>query len=427
MPGHKGKGDFGFEKFDITEIDGADVLYKANGIIKESEENATRLFGTAKTLYSTEGSSLAIRAMLYLVKQYAKLQNKPPFILAGRNAHKTFVTATALLDIDVEWMAGENTDNLISCNITADYLEKFLKSFEIKPIAVYVTSPDYLGNVLDIASVSSVCRKYGVLLLVDNAHGAYLKFLPESLHPIDCGADICCDSAHKTLPVITGGAYLHIGKNAPEIFKAQGENAMSVFASTSPSYLILQSLDMANKYLCDNYAEGLSSFLTEVDRLKKTLRSRGYQLFGNEPLKITVAPKSYGYKGYELAALLEKKGIICEFSDPDFMVIMLTLETGVQGIKKLEDALLQIEKKPPVIEFPPKAIQGVKEMTLNQALFSNSKEIDVSDALGMVLAAPSVSCPPAIPIVVCGERITQEAIEAFHYYGINKCYVVDGD
>ena len=427
MPGHKGKDNFGFEKFDITEIDGADVLYKAKGIIKESEDNASALFGTAETYYSTEGSSLAIRAMLYLVKVYANHKNQPPIILSGRNAHKTFVTAAAVMDIEVEWLWGENRDTLISCSITPEYLNSVLEKSENKPVAVYITSPDYLGNVSYISGISAVCKKYGILLLVDNAHGAYLKFLPESLHPIDCGADICCDSAHKTLPVITGGAYLHIGKNCPEILKKHGENAMAVFATTSPSYLVLQSLDMANNYMSQNYNGKLSAFIIEVDKLKKQLRSIGYQLFGNEPLKITIAPKSYGYKGFELEKLLQKKGIICEFADPDFLVVMLTLETGIGGIAKLRNALEEIEKKAPIIEFPPKAVKAERKMTLNQAIFSGSEEIDVKDAIGRIISSPTVGCPPAIPIVVCGEEINQKAVDVFSYYGIEKCYVVIGD
>ena len=262
MPGHKGVGTV--EALDLTEIDGADVLYHASGIIRQSEDNAARIFGTKRTVYSAEGSSLSIRAMLYLTKLYAASVGKSARILAARNAHKTFVTAAALLQLDVQWIFPERPEDIVSCSISAEYLENILA--QELPTAVYLTSPDYLGNIADVGGISAVCRKYGVLLLVDNAHGAYLRFLGR--HPTELGADVCCDSAHKTLPVLTGGAYLHISEKAPKIFFEQAEAAMSIFASTSPSYLILQSLDAANRYLSDGYEAHLAAFAERVVSLK---------------------------------------------------------------------------------------------------------------------------------------------------------------
>ena len=122
MPGHKGVSFVGVEKWDITEITGADVLYSAKGVIKESEMNATSLFDSALTFYSTEGSSLSIRAMLHLVKTYALANGKSAKVIAGRNAHKTFVSASALLDIDVKWLY--STENgVLSCKINLSTLE----------------------------------------------------------------------------------------------------------------------------------------------------------------------------------------------------------------------------------------------------------------------------------------------------------------
>ena len=184
MPGHKGKNFLGMEALDITEIDGADSLYEASGIIRESEENASRLFG-CPTFYSTEGSSQCIRAMLYLAALHAKRQGKRPLIAAGRNAHKTFLTGAALLDLEMLWMYPKNGGNYLSCDLTAQDVEAVLEAE--KPTAVYLTSPDYLGNVADIAGIAEVCHRHGALLLVDNAHGAYL-IRPCRFSP---GARIC--------------------------------------------------------------------------------------------------------------------------------------------------------------------------------------------------------------------------------------------
>lgn len=422
MPGHKGADFLGFERLDITEIDGADSLYEANGIIHKSEKNAGELFG-CPTYYSTEGSSLCIRAMMYLITLYAKKNGQKPLIAAARNAHKTFLSAAAMLDFDIMWLYSKESQNYLSCVPDAKELDASLSDARQTPIAVYITSPDYLGNTADIAAISEVCRRHGCLLAVDNAHGAYLKFLKESAHPIDLGADICCDSAHKTLPVLTGGAYLHISPSAPEMFTQQAKNALALFGSTSPSYLILQSLDAANKYLTD-YAERLQSFLTEVKRLKDDLAAHGYCLSGSEPLKITVSAKEYGYSGNELARILAQKDIICEFSDPDFIVLMLTPENGTDSLQRLKDVLTKIPQKLPILDTPPIINEGEKVLCVREAMLSPSETVSVDESCGRVLAAATVGCPPAVPILVSGERIDSNAIACFKYYGIDKCDVV---
>ena len=422
MPGHKGVDLLGFERRDLTEIDGADSLYAAEGIIRKSEENASALFG-CPTFYSTEGSSHGIRAMLYLMLLYAKQTGRKPLIAAGRNVHKTFLDAAALLDLDVLWLFPQDMDSYLSCNITATELEVVLCAATEKPVAVYLTNPDYLGNLTDMAEIAAVCHKYGVLLLVDNAHGAYLRFLTPSQHPMDLGADICCDSAHKTLPVITGGAYLHLSSSLPPMFMAQAKAALSLFGSTSPSYLILQSLDAVNPYLCD-HPQRLGDFVKEVEALKGVLTAYGYKLYGQEPLKITLHTKPFGYTGIEMAALLRERNVVCEFYDPDYLVMMVTPETGREGLKRLETALLSIPQKAPVTAKPPRFRQTERVCSVREAMLSPAERVEASACDGRVLAAATVGCPPAVPILACGERIDAHTIACFQYYGITQCLVL---
>ena len=422
MPGHKGVPVIGPEGLDITEIDGADVLYDAKGIIRESERSASILFGTADTLYSTEGSSLCIRAMLYLAMLHARMNGRRPLILAGRNAHKVFITGAALVDAQVGWLFSEDASNPISCRIDPAALEERL--IREHPAAVYVTSPDYLGTTSDIRTLAEVCHRHGVLLLVDNAHGAYMRFLSPSLHPMDLGADLCCDSAHKTLPVLTGGAYLHISKHAPVALAQHAQRALSLFASTSPSYLILQSLDAANRYLAGDYPEQLRKVIRRIDQLKTELSALGYRLMGHEPLKLTIAAKSIGYTGTELADHLASHGMVCEFCDPDFMVLMFTPHTAPEAFDHLTDVLLHTGKRPALLSQPPVLNRPEQVMPARDALFAPQESLPVVQSLGRVLASATVNCPPAIPIVVCGERIDETAVQCFQYYGIKECCVV---
>lgn len=421
MPGHKGKAFLGAEKYDITEIEGADVLYSANGIIKESEQNAASLFGSAATFFSTEGSTLCIKAMLSLVCQGKK---ERPLILAARNAHKAFVYAGALLDFDVKWMYGKKGDHLCSLVLTADEVEEYIVSCEKVPDAVYITSPDYLGKLWDIKALAGVCDRHGIPLLVDNAHGAYLGFLRESLHPISLGAAMCCDSSHKTLPVLTGGAYLHISKKG-QAYIPHAEECLSLHASTSPSYLIMQSLDLCNAYLSDGYGEKLSRTADKINELKNSLSSLSFEVAESEPLKLTLLPLSYGYTGNELGEYLYGKKISCEFCDRDALVMMFTPENDDEDFERVLDALSELPKKPYKNLSPlPSAQQAEKKLTLREATFAPCEWISTEKAEGRICASPTVSCPPAIPVAVCGEVITKSSLDIFAAYGIERVRVV---
>ena len=417
MPGHKGLGDT--ERLDITEIAGADSLYEANGIIAESEKNAGEIFG-ANTFYSTEGSSLAIRAMLYLLTLHSGDKCR---VLAARNVHKSFVSAIGFLDIDVEWIAPADELSYLSADIDAEWLRQRFSKGEAIPDAVYLTSPDYLGHVAEIEKIAAVCHEFGVLVLVDNAHGAYLKFLEPSLHPIDLGADMCSDSAHKTLPVLTGGAYLHISRNAPQIFSKEAKRALASFGSTSPSYLILSSLDRANAYAVSGYGEKLCAFAEKVYETKQRLINLGYTLFGEEPLKLTFEAKKYGYLGTDLSKILYEGGIVSEFADSDYLVLMLTPENTDAELLRLELALSEIKKRPPIDETAPRIRIPEKKTSVRKAMLSPCELVAPRDAIGRVLAETSVGCPPAVPIAVSGELIDESIVRAFEYYGVYEIAV----
>ena len=445
MPGHKGQSLLGFEPWDITEIKGADELYGADGIIAQSEANATRLFGTVHTYYSTEGSSQCIRAMLCLALQAAPAAGQRPVLLAARNAHKALLYAAALLDFDIQWLwpAPQDAGALCSCPVSAAKLTGALQGLAQqgkRPFGVYITSPDYLGGVQDIAALAEVCKDFGVPLLVDNAHGAYLRFLPQGgQHPIALGAAMCCDSGHKTLPVVTGGAYLHLGKNAPVQDEAAVRNALALFGSTSPSYLILQSLDKCNQILSEGYPLRLLQCCGHLTRLRRELNEAaakhcpGPLALESEPLKVTLDAAVLGLSGTELAEKLRAAKIECEYADPRYLVLMFTPDNPPQDFERLTAAVLRIaEELAGPVTLPEETAGEFAELerglhrrcTIRQAVFAPQEQLPAEQAVGRICAMPTVSCPPAIPIVVSGEQITPAAAAWMKRYHVEEVSVI---
>ena len=419
MPGHKGKGPLGCEGRDITEIAGADSLYEAGGVIAQSEQNAAALFGAKATFYSAGGSSQCIGAMLCLALQ----KSKSRVVLAVRNAHKSFLHAAALLDADVRWL-WPRPYSLLACPVTPELLENALAALPEAPAAVYITSPDYLGNVQPVAALAKVCHAHGAPLLVDNAHGAYLHFLPAPVHPLDEGADLCCDSAHKTLPVLTGGACLHLGHGLLKAEEGEVRAALSLFGSTSPSYLILQSLDACNLYLAGEARPKLAACVRAVEALKADLAAQGWAVAESEPLKVTLHASKRGWRGDALADFLRKSGVECEYADPDDLVLMVSPQNSPEDLEKVRTALAAAGQGSEAPQTPPQMARPRQAMGIRAALLAPAEEVPVAAAAGRVCAAPTVGCPPAVPVVVSGEEISPDAAAVFRYYGIETVRVV---
>ncbi len=421
MPGHKGKGFLGVENLDITEVYGADCLYTAEGIIEKSEQNASEIFDTRSTFYSTGGSSQSIKAMLYLA--LLSSGNKSKLVVTPRAAHQAFFSACALLDLMPHFINQCEFDFVSSGKITPENLEFTLSEMTEKPMAVFVTSPDYLGVIQDIKALSKVCKKHEITLIVDNAHGAYLRFLGQ--HPINLGADLCCDSAHKTLPTLTGAGYLHVSKNANFDYEKFVRKAMMIFGSTSPSYLILSSLDYCNKILSENYQTELEICVKKVENLKQKLQNFGFEILNSEPLKIAINANSIGYTGRKLAEILRENKIEAEFSDDRYLVLMISPSNDDVDFERLIKTCSKVRILPKIIqksiEFDIKTEFAISP---RKAMLAKSETINVEKSAGKICANACISCPPAIPIAVSGEVITAEIVEAFKFFGIDEIDIV---
>jgi arginine/lysine/ornithine decarboxylase len=383
MPGHK-------SGLDITEIDGA------VDIIKESERNAAELFGAERTLFSCSGSTLAIFAML------------SPFagkrITAVRGCHRSLTDAAILLDISLDWRTAETV--LTPASDSA---------------AVFVTSIDYYGN--EFRLHPDAVSALGVPLLVDNAHGAYLVFTDR--HPIRLGAAVCADSAHKTLPALTGAAYLHLNSEFG-VRNREFAEAMSLFGTSSPSYLILDSLDLCNRHIALEKERAHGAFAA-VARLKSDLLNAGYSVSG-DMLRVTIDTNARGYTGADFAGELRGRGVICEMHEPQFAVLLFSTITEPANTRRVFAAMRDIPKRSaiaPVIN-PEFRIPNseLTPLTPRSAYFAKKHLLPVSQAIGEIAAGVHVTIPPCAPLIIPGEVLTAEIAESLLRRGIEKIYVV---
>lgn len=421
-PSHKGHADAlslpeETLKFDVTELPETGSLFDGEGPTARAEELATRFFNTAGTFFSAGGCTLCMQAMLQAV---AKPCGK---IIAGRLIHRSAVNAMSLLGLEPVWVwnrpcAAESLPGRIMPEDVAQALKE-----NPDACAVYITSPDYYGVISDVSGIVQAARAYNVPVIVDNAHGAHLRFVGKNLHPIDCGAAMSADSAHKTLPVLTGGAWLQV--NSPR-YASQIRNAMSLFASTSPSYLTMLSLDECRAWL---EKEGAAAFKTLEERacgLKTLAEKKGCGLPSGvcDPVRLSLETGRLGLTGVRAAELFRENGVEPEYADDRWVVFILSPFNTEEDFSRLRSAIERLPEGEPLhqVDFLPSP--SPKVLSLRQAVLSPAERLPLSSAVGKIAAETSCPCPPGIPMVMPGERLTEEVIGFLSNYGISHIKVV---
>lgn len=416
MPGHGGKspvlGIFGdILKYDLTELDGTGNLFDEEGDISKSEQNAAKLYESAKTLYSTGGCTLPIQTMLRLTL------GSGDKILVARNAHKSVINTIALLGAEPVWMDGDGDKMPLFGRIKSQTVATHLKS-DGKIKAVFVTSPDYYGVISDIGGISKICLQFGIPLLVDAAHGSHLKFCDNSLDPIASGATMAAYSSHKTLPVLTGGAMLHI---ADEKYADKARSAMRLFCSTSPSYLIMLSLDICIKWLSENGEQTYKALAQKCESIRAVARKCGFDFPQGEtdPCRLTFLTKAKCITGLEFADHLRSCGIECEFADEYSAVLLPPHFLSNESTELLSDAIKST--KDGSHEFSMAVLpEAAKEISPGKVLSLDTERISVDDSVGRIAAEPVCICPPCIPLVSYGEKISYEIVKY-----LKKCSIFD--
>jgi arginine/lysine/ornithine decarboxylase len=405
-PGHKNSTDLPFEsKLDYTELLDTDSLFSPSGAIKESEKQAAEFFNTKHTIFSAGGCTACIQTMLRLALPEGGK------ILMSRVTHISAVNAMSLLNIEPVWIKPDKSAGNDFCGrINKNEVLKLLnKHKDIK--AVYITSPDYYGVISDIKSISNVCKEYSVPLLVDSAHGAHLLFIDKKLHPSSLGASLVSYSAHKTLPVLTGGAFLDI---MDEKYIYNAKSSMLMFASTSPSYPIMASIDLAIDWL-KKYNYKYKKLETRIKSIKALIKScRIEQPLGLcDPLRISINVSSIGVSGTYALNIMKKYKIEPEYFDENYIILIATPFNTEKDFHFLEQAILEISKATSLgakrYSISCESIPN-RAMPLRQAIFKKSFLIKTCKAEGKISAQAICSCPPGVPIVIPGEVIDGDAV-----------------
>lgn len=426
MPGHKGilpEPLAGAAAYDITEIQGADSLFECDGVIRRCEEAFARRYGAKESLISCGGSTLCIQAMLALAAGPGEK------ILFFRNIHKAALDAMILLDIRPVWLFPQDSGGEIGCITPQEVAQSLGRDREIR--AVYITSPDYYGQIHDIGGIARACHEAGVPLLVDNAHGAHLKFLEEDLHPMTLGADLCCDSLHKTLPALTGSALLHIGSD--RFTWAAAKEAMGLFGSTSPSYLMMLSMDMLTGRFAEIQA-GTRRAAESCAALRALAAYKGLAPMGDDPMKLTLRPKALGCTGTEFADRLRKEGIECEFADEGHVVLMPSMQTPEEDFIRLREAILLscrgVSRQSGEGKLPAGQTESLaggrpqQAMSPRQAYFAPKEHIPLTQAEGRIYGDIRWPCPPAVPAIMPGEVLDKRLCKIFAASGKTQVKVV---
>lgn len=423
MPGHKGvclPPLGGALRYDLTEVPGLDSLYEASGPIAETEARYAKLYGAAGTILSAGGATLCIQTMLALA---AKPGEK---LLCARGVHTAAVNAMALLDLHPAWIDPAFDEATGLCRaLTPEQVEGALTAHP-DAVAVYLTSPDYFGVISDIAAISALCRRRGVPLLVDNAHGAHLRFLQPDLHPISLGADLCCDSLHKTLPVATGGALLHVSN---ERFLTDSKRKMSLFASTSPSYLIMLSVDSALPWLESQARGELVRVAARVAELQALALERGLLLPSGtrDPLRLSLGFAPLGHTAETFRAHLEACGVEPEYLAPTFCVFLAGAHNSDNDFARLRRAITDLPRLPAsesqhaigvTAADSAVAAPAKQAYSLREAMFAPCETVSIDRAEGRICAGFVAPCPPGIPLALPGELLDAPRLRAMKNSGI---------
>lgn len=446
MPGHKRNLDLmdgtSPYRIDITEIDGFDDLHHAEGILRDAQERAARVYHADETHFLVNGSTVGILSAILGTTE------KGDSILVARNCHKSVYHAIYLNELDPVYLYPKfDTEQGLSTEIDAADVQKALEKHP-KIRAVMIVSPTYDGVVSDIEKIAEIVHAKGCPLIVDEAHGAHFGFdpyFPKSANIY--GADLVINSLHKTLPALTQTALLHV--NGDMVNRRKVKQYLDMLQTSSPSYILMASIDACigmleetletqsdarsdykYKNIFSEYANRIEALRKDLKRLKylKIIQTDNTDRYDRSKFVISVkhAPMS-SHELYEI--LLHRYHLQMEMLAGTYVLAMTTVGDTQEGLDRLRDALLEIDKEIDTKQGRPAAIETdlplsgrqpalEKVWTIAEAVNRTDKiqKRSFEDSIGCISVEYAYLYPPGSPLIVPGERITKEAVEILHWY-----------
>ncbi|MDE6969558.1 MAG: aminotransferase class I/II-fold pyridoxal phosphate-dependent enzyme [Eubacterium sp.] len=436
MPGHK-RADLNFTnpyKIDLTEIDGFDNLHFAEDILLKAQKKLEKIYHSRKSYYLINGSTCGILSAI------GTLTKPEDHVLIARNCHKSVYNAVKLFHLKADYVYPKIMNCGIQGNIEPEQLEQILEKQKNIRLVV-ITSPTYDGIVSDIRKIADITHKYHAYLIVDEAHGAHFslsEYFPESA--VSQNADLVIHSLHKTLPGFTQTAALHVTSNRiDEKQYEQLEEMLRIFQSSSPSYLLMAGIDRcvdmierSGSQLFEKYQKNLIRYYKACEKLihLHVLTEKDYeeyQIPAADHGKILIRTDSTSLDGRQLYHLLaDSYHLQMEMYSARYVLAMTSIMDTQEGFDRLFWALLEIDRQldeddqeqTAQTEHFLEKVYGVREKVLeiSDIVHYNIEETDLHCCAGKICAEYIYLYPPGIPMIVPGEKLTDEFVKT-----LEKC------
>lgn len=403
-------------KADFSEVEGLDILSNPTGCILNSQKKASKIYGTKSTFYLVNGST---SGMLAIMLASLKEEDK---VLIARNCHICVYNGLILTGAKPVWFMSEYDENFgLFKGITLKDVER---AYQPDTKALIITSPTYAGVCSEIKEIAEFCKEKNIIFIVDEAHGALLPFcekLPKSA--IELGADACVQSLHKNTPALNGSALLHLGKNS-KISDEKIQTSLNIINSTSPSFLILSSIEEAIDYLNSKTGRNkLDNLIKNIDKFKKECKNAEFFNHTNNDITKLVF-KVEGTSGEELAEILNKNNIEEEFCTENAAICITNLAVSKKQLNKLKKVIENIKPKSVKKAYKKEFILPQQILSPKTAHYKESEYIKKEKAAGRISAEVIIPYPPGIPLLIEGELITKEHIKQIEK---DKIKVIKGE